>query len=140
MLCYNIVVGLLGVEFYAPFEEVMSGLARLSTLSPRISTLDTRTVRPLPKQADAELQTEAHKAWRLQVLNRAGWKCEACGKHGGKGHGAVRLFADHIIERRDGGALLDPANGRCLCGSCHSTKTAKERAKRMHDRHSVGEG
>lgn len=41
------------------------------------------------------------------------------------------MFADHIVERKDGGAEFDPANGQCLCGSCHSRKTAAERAKRM---------
>lgn len=77
-------------------------MGRLATLAPRLKVLDTRTVRPSPKQADAELQTAEHRAWRIEVLNRAGWKCQDCGKPGGKG--GTRLFADHVHERQDGGA------------------------------------
>lgn len=47
------------------------------------------------------------------------------------------MFADHVVEVKDGGAKLDPANGQCLCGSCHTRKTAAARKRRL-DR--VGEG
>ncbi|WP_341874510.1 HNH endonuclease signature motif containing protein [Methylobacterium nodulans] len=96
-----------------------------------------RTARPMPKTADAELQTPEHRAWRLAVLQRAGWCCEDCGAQGGRG--GVRLFADHVIERQDGGALTDPNNGRCLCGSCHTRKTVAERARRMAVRSAAAE-
>ena len=106
-------------------------MARLATLSPRLGTLDTRTARPAPKVADPELLTPEHKAWRQEVLKRAGWKCQApgCTAHGRRG--GVRLYADHIVERRDGGAPLDPANGQALCAKHHSEKTARARAARM---------
>lgn len=42
----------------------------------------------------------------------------------------IRLFGDHIKERKDGGAELDPSNVIFRCGSCHSRKTAAERARR----------
>jgi hypothetical protein len=45
--------------------------------------------------------------------------------------GGVRLYADHIIERRDCGDPLDPKNGQALCPPHHQKKTAAERAKRM---------
>ncbi|GAA0262735.1 hypothetical protein LNAOJCKE_5197 [Methylorubrum aminovorans] len=106
-------------------------MARLTTLAPRLGTLDTRTARPAPKQADPELLTPEHKAWRQEVLKRAGWKCQApgCAVHGRRG--GVRLYADHIVERRDGGDPLDPKNGQALCPSHHQKKTAAERARRM---------
>jgi 5-methylcytosine-specific restriction enzyme A len=44
----------------------------------------------------------------------------------------IRIFGDHIKERKDGGALLDKYNILCRCGSCHTRKTAAERAKRLH--------
>ncbi len=113
-------------------------MARLGTLKPLVATADSRTCKPPPKQADAELQTAEHRAWRLAVLNRAGWRCEECGKQGGRGSKTV-LYADHIVERRDGGAPLDPANGRCLCASCHVKKTATARGRRIHDRMATGE-
>ena len=79
-------------------------MARLTTLSSRLGTLDTRTARPAPKIADPELLTPEHKIWRQEVLKRAGWKCQApgCTAHGRRG--GVRLYADHIVERRDGGS------------------------------------
>ncbi|MBA9071784.1 hypothetical protein FHR71_005570 [Methylobacterium sp. RAS18] len=106
-------------------------MARLATLSPRLGTLDTRTARPAPKQADPELLTSEHKAWRQEVLKRAGWKCQApgCTAHGRRG--GIRLYADHIVERRDGGDPLDPKNGQALCPPHHQKKTAAERARRM---------
>lgn len=42
-----------------------------------------------------------------------------------------RIFGDHIIERRDGGADLDPSNVLLRCGSCHTRKTAQARAQRV---------
>ena len=106
-------------------------MSRLSTLKPRLSTLDTRTVRPEPKRADAELLTPEHRAWAYEVKCRAGWKCQwpGCGSQGGRG--GIRLYADHIVERADGGARLDPKNGQALCPKHHQVKTARERAARM---------
>jgi 5-methylcytosine-specific restriction protein A len=110
-------------------------MARLTTIRPALKAIDTRTCPPPAKRADAALQTAAHQAWRKQVLDRAGWRCEKCEAQGGRG--GVMLIADHIVERRDGGAALDPANGRALCPKCHGKKTAAERARRMGDRHSL---
>ena len=104
----------------------------LKTTQPRLRTIDTRTVKPPPNSADAELQTPEHKAWALQVKRRAGWRCEWIDNGQRCAVAApARLFADHINERRDGGARLDPKNGRCLCGRHHSLKTAAARARRM---------
>jgi 5-methylcytosine-specific restriction endonuclease McrA len=110
-------------------------MARLTTLKPVLKAAEFRTVIPLKKAPDPELTTEAHRKWRGAVLRRANFACEKCGADGKTN----RLFADHIKERRDGGALLDPANGMALCSSCHAKKTAQARARRMHDRHQIGE-
>lgn len=37
---------------------------------------------------------------------------------------------DHIMEIKDGGALLDEGNARSLCMKCHSRKTAEEQRRR----------
>ncbi|GBD48086.1 HNH endonuclease signature motif containing protein [Methylopila sp. Yamaguchi] len=105
----------------------------LKTIAPRLRTIDTRTCKPPPKRADAELLTPEHRAWAQEVKRRAGYRCEWVenGVRCDRASPAHRLFADHIDERRDGGAALDPKNGRCLCGSHHGLKTASERAKRM---------
>jgi 5-methylcytosine-specific restriction enzyme A len=106
----------------------------LRTSRPLLAAHDTRTAKPRPKQADAELLTPEHRAWRLAVCRRAQWRCEwvengnRCQASHARGN---KMFADHIIERSDGGALHDLENGRALCGSHHGLKTNAERAKRI---------
>jgi 5-methylcytosine-specific restriction endonuclease McrA len=73
---------------------------------------------------EAHYRDPRHEAWSTAVRRRADGRCEACGREG------ERLFADHIVELRDGGAPFDLANGRALCGSCHTRKTAGARAAR----------
>lgn len=107
-------------------------MAKLKAGTYGLTPIDTRTVRPEAKRADAELHTSAHRQWRAIVLKRAGYRCEhvEAGRRCDVRHPA-RLFADHIVERRDGGNLTDPANGQCLCGSHHTAKTAAQRARRL---------
>lgn len=112
----------------------------VSIWKPRLSTMDTRTVKPLPKTADAELKTREHVYWSRAVIGRADYRCEALEADGSRCRitRPARLFADHIIERRDGGDLLDPENGQCLCGRHHTLKTGKARANRMAERFDHG--
>lgn len=103
------------------------------TYATRIATTDTRAVKPPPKTVDAELNTPAHRQWRDRVLQRAGYRCEWIdkGQRCPRKAPGDRMFADHRIERRDGGDPLDVANGRCLCGRHHSVKTAAARVARL---------
>lgn len=105
------------------------------TIRPSIRSIDMRAARPMEKRADPELLTPEHRAWRDEVLRRAGHRCEAVQD----GHRCTvaspsRLFADHIRERKDGGSPLDVRNGQCLCGRHHTLKTAMVRAERMRER------
>lgn len=107
-------------------------MSKLRKLTSRIPIIDARTVKPAPKVADAELLTAEHRRWAEAVKRRAGYRCEAVDR--GERCAVrtpARLFADHIIERRDGGERYDLANGQCLCGSHHTRKTAAERARRL---------
>ena len=110
-------------------------MPQLSTLGARVTTLDTRTVKPQPKQADPHYLSPEHRAWRKAVCDRAGWRCEWIDERGQRCAKAApqhRMFADHKKERQDApDAELDPANGWCLCGAHHSLKTAQEREKRL---------
>jgi 5-methylcytosine-specific restriction protein A len=86
-------------------------------------------------KSDPYYSTEQHRVWRLAVCERASWRCEAvedgrrCDKSRANGS---RMFADHVIERSDGGQ--DQGAGMCLCGTYHTEKTNTERAKRMSRR------
>jgi 5-methylcytosine-specific restriction endonuclease McrA len=105
----------------------------IKMLGNRVATADIRTAQQPKKRADPELRGSEYNRWRTIVLDRAGHRCEWVegGERCTKAEPAHTLFADHIVERQDGGALHDPANGQALCGSHHSRKTAIERARRM---------
>lgn len=106
---------------------------KLRAFGSRLKVIDTRRVKPPQiKVTDDYYGTPEHKAWALEVKRRAGWRCEwiqdgaRCWvKH------PDRLFADHIIERKDDPSKsLDLENGRALCGAHHSARTHAARVER----------
>ncbi|GEM_PF-555349 len=105
----------------------------LHALRPVLPIVDTGVARLPAKQADRELLTTEHRAWREAVLSRADYRCEWVqnGVRCERAAPAHRMFADHVVERKDGGAALDISNGQCLCASHHGLKTFGERARRM---------
>lgn len=79
------------------------------------------------------MQTREHIAWRKAVLMLAGCRCQAI-QNGRRCTAAMpdqKLYADHINERKDGGAKYDVANGQALCARHHALKTNRARAVRM---------
>jgi hypothetical protein len=104
----------------------------MKRLKPLVKAFDGRVAKQLPKEADAELLTEEHKQWRLYVCRRAGWRCEWLidGLRCRKASPEHRMVADHIVDREDGGALFDPANGQCLCVQHNTIKGIRSRALR----------
>lgn len=110
-------------------------MAKMITSS--IRAMDLRVGRPLRKKADDELLTPAHKAWRLKVCGRADWRCEfvengyRCQRSRANGD---RMIADHVRERKDGGALLDLDNGQCLCVQHNTLKGIAARQRRMEEK------
>lgn len=108
---------------------------RITTLKPRIPTLDTRTAKPLPKEADEHYGTAGHRAWALAVKQRAGWRCEhveageRCRRSRANGD---QIYADHKKNIRDFPELaLDLANGRAACNSHNTRAGIQDRARRM---------
>jgi 5-methylcytosine-specific restriction enzyme A len=102
-------------------------MGRLSRIAPRLAEPAPRLKLPA-KLADPFYESTAWRSLALAIKDQRGWQCEACGRDGRK---TPRLMiADHIIERKDGGADLDPLNIRVLCAGCHNAKTAKARAER----------
>ncbi len=103
----------------------------------RVPTTDTRSVKPPPKVKDPWLYTPEHKAWSKAVIARSGGMCQDPEHDPKRPRSGIRLFADHLIERRDDdsrAALLGP--GLCRCGSCHTRVTLQRRAVRMGARFS----
>lgn len=109
-------------------------MPRLTCLPSRIATLDTRTAKPPPKEADPYYLTPEHRAWREEGLKLCGGQCEhvdSAGRRCFKSEPHVRLIADHTVEINDGGAKLDPRNRKMLCFTHHARKTAEEKRKRL---------
>src|SRR5262249_23811068 len=94
-------------------------MAKLRTLAPLVRTADTSTTRLPQRQMDPVYNTPEFTRWRAMVIDRAGGQCEAIenGQRCTRAKPQHRVYADHIVELRDGGSLTDPSNGQCLCRS-----------------------
>ncbi len=57
------------------------------------------------------------KAIRVQVLARAGWRCQACGVR-------RRLDVHHVVKRSQGGSDFDLDQLVALCRWCHDQTDA----------------
>lgn len=98
--------------------------ALLTCLKPLVGVLDTSIAKEPPKRADGFYTSLEWRALMKEIKAERPNCCERCGRTG------TRLFGDHVVELKDGGAPLDKRNVQLLCGSCHTAKTAQERAKR----------
>lgn len=105
---------------------------KIRKLAPRLAVTDTRAIK---REAKVALPFYASPEWRglmKTLIAERGRRCERveCRRsHDQNGH-AVRIYGDHIVELRDNGAPLDPANIMLLCAVCHANKTANARAVR----------
>ena len=108
-------------------------MPKLRTLAPLVRTLNTSTTKLPPRRIDPVYSTPEFQRWRAHVVQRAGYRCEAIdnGYRCSEARPDHRVYADHIIELRDGGAPFDLNNGRCLCASHHELKTMAARTKRL---------
>ena len=119
---------------------------RLTNLKPSLATLDTRAAKPMPKTADPFYLSVEWKRLVASLIAKRGRRCEGCGKTHEDDGSPARLIGDHKVERKDGGADLDPSNIQLLCsreggngrahgdgkrGGCHARKTARARNERM---------
>ena len=104
-------------------------MAKVPSIASRIMAIDTRSAAPPPKAAAPIYTTRQYAEWRRIVIARARGHCQdpLCKYPNRTG---IRLFADHVVELKDGGAPFDPSNGLARCGSCHTIKTVAERSRR----------
>jgi 5-methylcytosine-specific restriction protein A len=103
----------------------------VKTLKTLLGTpLDLRSVRAPKKTVDPYYNSPPHRAWRDEVIRRAGGRCQDPDHDPSRPRSGIRLEADHIIERKDGGSDLDPDNGLARCRRCHARKTERSRLAR----------
>jgi 5-methylcytosine-specific restriction endonuclease McrA len=96
---------------------------RLRLVAPMVRRSEARVAPPV-KVAEAFYLSAEWRAFSREIVRQRGRRCESCGTKGG------RLIADHIEERRDGGADFDPLNIQVLCPVCDNRKRAKAAAAR----------
>lgn len=97
-------------------------MSKLTNLKPTLRGMPAR-LSPPPKQTESFYQCREWRALVAQVKHERGPYCERCGS-------TDRVIADHIVERKDGGADLDSKNIELLCQRHHAAKTAEARARR----------
>lgn len=99
-------------------------MGRLRTFGARLSAMPAK-VQAAPKMAE---QFYGSPQWRGLVADRKldpDYKLARLRAKPGE-----RLILDHKVERKDGGADLDPENTEWLTFSEHQKKTAKARQRR----------
>lgn len=119
---------------------------KLACLGTRLATVTHERAKQAPKTADRFYLSPEWRQLVQRLIALRGRRCQHCGKTREDDGSPVRLIGDHIVERKDGGADLDPANVELLCsrsggngeahadgeaGGCHARKTARARAERM---------
>lgn len=57
--------------------------------------------------------------WAIKVKERAGWKCEVCGKTPTNNKGTILLQSHHVIPRTNYATRFRLENGVCLCYKDH---------------------
>lgn len=101
-------------------------MGRLRAPASRLAASPSR-LRPPPKTAERFYQsTEWRRLVARRKLDRDYFEALARAK-------GERLILDHVRERKDGGADLDPKNTEWLTISEHAKKTAKARARRARE-------
>ena len=112
----------------------MAGKAAMSNglraLKPRVPMANLQSAMAPPKKAESFYLS---RQW-LKLRDRVRWDASGRCQAPGCGRRERRMFVDHKVELKDGGAPLDRSNVWLLCGSCHSLKTAAERARRTAER------
>lgn len=108
-------------------------VGRLRALRFTLPRYDLHVAKPLQvaKYTSPFYSTPEFRRWRAVVVQRARRRCEWVKDDGSVcGVSDVKMYADHVVEVKDGGAEFDPSNGQCLCARHHTIKTNQVRRAR----------
>ena len=109
-------------------------MAKLTGMPGRLGTMPQR-MPVAAKVADPFYHSREWLALRSRRRRDADYAAAAA-----RGKPGERIVLDHVIERKDGGADLDPANTEWLTHSEHQAKSAKAKAARAVRRRMTGGG
>jgi 5-methylcytosine-specific restriction endonuclease McrA len=105
----------------------------LRGIGSRLPSVGAQLARPAPV-ADPFYRSREWQALARVIKAQRGYRCEEPTCRADMSGNPRGLIADHVVERKDGGADFDPLNIRLLCIACHNRKTAGART----ERHSKG--
>lgn len=97
-------------------------MVRLSRPPAMLRAMPARLAAP-PKVADPFYLSADWRALVARLKRERGPVCQHEAHVGDRR--CDRLIGDHVVERRDGGADLDPTNIMLVCPTCHARKTAR---------------
>ena len=97
-------------------------MGRLKRAPERLKAAPPRLVAP-PKAALPFYHSHEWRALMRRLKAERGNFCQKCGAGG-------LIYGDHIVELKDGGAMLDDNNVELLCHACHQRKTAVVKRRR----------
>ena len=95
----------------------------------KVRTISTSKLKQAPKHKASAYYDPRWVALRTKIVDARGSRCEDP-EHDPATPRQGRVIADHIIELKDGGELLDARNVLLRCPTCHGRKTMAERAAR----------
>lgn len=104
-------------------------MGRLKALGSRVGSMPGK-VQAAPKVAEGFYSSPAWRGLVADIKRARGARCQRAGCS----TPTHRIIADHIVERKDGGADLDANNIELLCFGHHQEKTARARAARAQGR------
>ena len=102
---------------------------RVRLVTPRLAMAGRGLAFAAQSRPDGFYQSRRWGKLARSVKEARGYRCEECGVD--KSDDPRGLIADHVCERKDGGADLDPGNIRLLCAACHNAKSAAARLTRV---------
>ncbi len=109
-------------------------MAKLRMMAPALRSMETRSISVARKAAEPFYLSPAWRALMVSIIAKRGRRCEDPHCDGRTHKPGMRVFGDHIIELRDGGAPLDPSNVMLRCGASHTRKTLAARGVRMAEK------
>lgn len=122
--CGWAVMAAAGAPPLAGNHYIGASVAKLPSMKPGLPSMGA-AVPMAPKRAEAFYQSpEWRKLVTRRRLDKDYQQARARAKPG------ERLILDHKVERRDGGADLDPANTQWLTHSEHQAKTSRSKRAR----------
>jgi 5-methylcytosine-specific restriction protein A len=104
-------------------------MPRLTMQKPRLA-VHGMAIAAVPSKVTLPFySTPEWRALLSRLIRERGRRCEEPNCEGPQSH--ERIYGDHVIELRDGGAPLEAGNVRLLCSAHHMQKTARERRRRL---------